>query len=266
MRTIPEDGKARDDTEWCSRGCQIFSRGWSSEQFSNHPCTVMLAIREATLGAGQVVQSYDPPRSLVGRFGGISMKHLPSTQRSHNLGRICTTGKWAIGAPGALLETWRGPASQTHTYHVRRRLQRRPHSGRCSGRVAPPFETPTDNGAHVSETCAPPQLWSFATWFAQPVPPNPRLEGHAWRGHHGAQSRPDHVLLSVSWASSPVTVAFRSSQRLRGTALAPIDLAPLRLLRCSIDFEPGPAGEAYALGQSNLSAATTDLHFAKPFV
>ena len=42
MRTIPKDGKARDDTitpvrsEWCSRGHQIFSWGWSSDEFSNH--------------------------------------------------------------------------------------------------------------------------------------------------------------------------------------------------------------------------------------
>ena len=85
MRTIPKDGKARDDTitpvrsEWCSKGYQIFSWCWSSGEFSNHACGVLIAIREATFGAGQIVQRYDPPRSLVGRMGGIRVK---SRQRS----------------------------------------------------------------------------------------------------------------------------------------------------------------------------------------
>ena len=49
-------------------------RGWSSGEFSNH-CGVLIAIREATVGAGQVVQRCDPPKSLVGRMGGIRVKN-----------------------------------------------------------------------------------------------------------------------------------------------------------------------------------------------
>ena len=42
--------KTKDDTitpvrsEWCSRGFQIFSWGWSSGEFSNHACGVLIAI------------------------------------------------------------------------------------------------------------------------------------------------------------------------------------------------------------------------------
>ena len=43
------------------------------------------------------------------------------------------------------------------------------------------------------------------------------------------QSRPDHLLLSVDLTAPPVTIVFRSSHTLRGTAFAPIDHAPLRL-------------------------------------
>ena len=56
MRTIPRDGKAKDDTitpvrsEQCSRGHNIFSWGWSNGEFSNHACGVLIAIREATVG------------------------------------------------------------------------------------------------------------------------------------------------------------------------------------------------------------------------
>ena len=31
--------------------------------------------RAATVGAGQIVQRYDPPRSMAGRFGGIRVKN-----------------------------------------------------------------------------------------------------------------------------------------------------------------------------------------------
>ena len=41
-----------------------------------------------------------------------------------------------------------------------------------------PCESPTDNGAHVSEVCRAAHLWSPSTWAARPVPPNPCWEGN----------------------------------------------------------------------------------------
>ena len=58
-----------------------------------------------------------------------------------------------------------------------------------------PCETLTDNSAPLSDICAAAQLWSLARWSATPVPANPSWEGKAWKGHNGAESRPDHILL-----------------------------------------------------------------------
>ena len=86
-----------------------------------------------------------------------------------------------------------------------------------------PCENLTDNRGKAA------QLWSPSTWAARSVPSNPCWEGNTWRGYTGEQSRPDHILLSVDLASPPVTVDFLSSRNLRGTALASIDHAPLRI-------------------------------------
>ena len=138
MRTIPK-GKARDGTttpvrlEWCSRGYHNFSWSWSSGEFSNHACGVLTTIQEAIFGAGQIVQRYDPPRSLAGRTGGIRVKKLASTQRSHNSRRVRTTGKWTFRAQRAPLGSRHkdnGKASETHVGHFWRRLQRGPHARR----------------------------------------------------------------------------------------------------------------------------------------
>ena len=53
-----------------------FSWGWSSGKFSSDAGGVLITIREAKVGAGQIVQRYDPPRSLAGRMGGIRVKSL----------------------------------------------------------------------------------------------------------------------------------------------------------------------------------------------
>ena len=72
-RTTPKEEKAKDDTITPVRS-------------------------EWSVGAGQIAQRYDPPRSLAGRIGGIRGEKLASTQRSHNFGRVRTTGKWTFGA------------------------------------------------------------------------------------------------------------------------------------------------------------------------
>ena len=129
-----------------------------------------------------------------------------------------------------------------------------------------PCESLTDNGAHVSEVCKAAQLWSPSTWAARPVPPNPCWEGNTWRGHRGEQSRPDHILLSIDLASPPVTVDFLSSRDLRGTALAPIDHAPLRITLRYRFRAVGRRGGGRRFDRARLAAATTDLHFAKQFI
>ena len=223
MRTIPRDRKARDDTitpvrsEWSSRGYNIFSWGWNNGEFSNHACGVLIAIREATVGAGQIVQRYDPPRSMAGRLGGIRVKNW----QAH--------GDLTILAGYAPQEN--GPPQHNEHFwdQVTKTLAKLPRrtsiifGGDFNGDPLPddaaigwhhPCETLTDNGAHVSEVCRAAQLWSPATWSARPVPPNLCWEGNTWRGHKGEQSRPDHILLSIDLASPPVTVDFFSSRNL----------------------------------------------------
>ena len=80
------------------------------------------------------------------------------------------------------------------------------------------------------------------------------------------QSRPDHILLSVDLASPPVTVDFRSSRNLRRTALAPIDRAPLRITLQYRFPAASRRGRPRRLDRAKLCAATTDLHFANPFI
>ena len=238
MRTIPRDGKAKDDTitpvrsEWCSRGYKI-SWGWSNGEFSNHACGVLIAIREATVGAGQFVQRYDPPRSIAGRFGGIRAK----SWQAH--------GDLTILAGHAPQEN--GPSQHKEHFwdQVTKTMAKLPRrtsiifGGDFNGDSLPddaaigwqhPCGNLTDNGAHIDEICKAAQLWSPSTWAARSVPSNPCWEGNTWRGYTGEQSRPDHILLSVDLASPPVTVDFLSSRNLRGTALASIDHAPLRIM------------------------------------
>ena len=45
-------------------------------------------------------------------------------------------------------------------------------------------------------------------------------------GQNGLQRRPDHISHSVDLSSPPVALDFWSSQRFRGTSVAPIDHAP----------------------------------------
>ena len=79
-------------------------------------------------------------------------------------------------------------------------------------------------------------------------------------------SRPDHILLSVDLASPPGTVDFLSSRNLRGTALASIDHAPLRITLRYRFRAFGQRGGRRRFDRARLAAATTDLHFAKQFV
>ena len=90
MRTTPRDGRLRDDTvtlasEWSSRGYQIFSWGWSSGGLSNLARGVLIAIREGTFRAGQIVQRYDPPTSLAGRMTGIRVTNWQTDSVLTNL-------------------------------------------------------------------------------------------------------------------------------------------------------------------------------------
>ena len=275
MRTMPRDGKAKDDTitpvrsEWCSRGYKFFSWGWNNGEFSNHACGVLIAIREATVGAGQIVQRYDPPRSMAGRLGGIRVKNW----QAH--------GDLTILAGYAPQEN--GPSEHKEHFwdQVTKTMAKLPRrtsiifGGDFNGDPLPddaaigwyhPCESLTDNGAHVSEVCRAAQLWSPSTWAARPVPPNPCWEGNTWRGHRGEQSRPDHILLSIDLASPPVTVDFLSSRDLRGTALAPIDHAPLRISLRYRFRAVGRRGGGRRFDRARLAAATTDLHFAKQFI
>ena len=67
---------------------------WLSGKFSNHACGVLIAIRGATVGAGQIVQRYDPPRSLAGRSW-------------------LNTGKRTLGAQRALLGSYHKDSGKT---------------------------------------------------------------------------------------------------------------------------------------------------------
>ena len=130
-----------------------------------------------------------------------------------------------------------------------------------------PCETLTDNGAHISEICAAAQLWSPATWSAKPVLANLSEEGNTWQGHNGAQSKLDNILLSVDLTAPPVTIDFRSSHTLRGTALlTSIGHAPLRLTMQYRFRVRKQREKPRRLDRAKLAAATTDLHFAKHFI
>ena len=77
---------------------------------------MLIAIREATFGAGQIVQRYDPPRSLAGRMGGIKVKNWQA-HSDLTIRRVRTTRKWTFGAQRALLGSRHkdnGKTSETH--------------------------------------------------------------------------------------------------------------------------------------------------------
>ena len=128
-----------------------------------------------------------------------------------------------------------------------------------------PCETLKDNGAHINEICAAAQLWSPATWSAKPVPANPSWEGNTWQGHNGAQSRPGNILLSVDLTAPQVTIDFRFSHTMRGTALASIDHAPLRLTMQYRFRVRKQREKPRRLDRAKLAAATTDLHIREAF-
>ena len=213
------------------------------------------------------MQRHDPPRSMAGRYGGIGLR---SWQAHSDL----------IILPGFPQEC--GPLEHKEHFwdHVTKTMAKLPRrtsftfGGDYNGDPIPddaaigwhhPCDTLTDNRAYISESCVA-QLWNPTTWSARPMPPNPSWEGDTWRGHNGVQSRPDHILLSVDLASPRVTVDFRSSQTLEGTALAPIDHAPLRIT-LQYRFRAGDQREnPRRLDRAKFAATTTDLHFAKPFV
>ena len=69
------------------------------------------------------------------------------------------------------------------------------------------------------------------------------------------------MLLSVDLATPPVTIDFRSL-KMKRTALAPIDHAPLRIV-LQYRFRAATRQEATKrLDGAKFAAATTDLHFA----
>ena len=223
-------------------------RGLSSGEFSNHACGELIAIQKATFAAGQIVQRYDPPRSLAGRMGGIRVK----SWQAH-----CDLIIFERSAPQE-----NGP-SQRHWAKLPRRTS---IIDDAAIGWQHPCETLTDNGALINEICAAAQLWSPATWSAKPVPANPGWEGNTWQGYTGVQSRPDHILLSADLTAPPVTIDFRSSHTLRGTVLASIDHAPLRLTMQYRFRVRKQREKPRRLDRAKLAAATTDLHFAKHFI
>ena len=254
-------------SEWCSRG-YIFSWGWNNREFSNHSCGVLIAIREATVGAGQNVQRYDPPRSMAGRFGGIRVKNW----QAH--GDLTILARYAPqeNGPSQHKEHFWDQVTKTMAKLPRRtsifwrRLQRGPLPGRRGNRVASPVRE-----SHGQRCARRRDMQSRAALepvdlAARPVPSNPCWEGNTWRGHKGEQSRPDHILLSVDLASPPVTVDFLSSRNLRGTALAPIDHAPLRITLRYRFRAVGRREGRRRFDRARLAAGTTDLHFAKQLI
>ena len=162
---------------------------------------VLIAIREATFGAGQIVQRHDPPRSLAGRMGGIRVKKT---------GKHKETSRFSQGTHHRKMDL----RSITSTSGIT--SQRQWQSFRDARRS---FLEETSTGtpcqtmrrAHINEICTVAQLWSPATWSAKPVPSNPSSEGNTRQGHNGVQSRPDHILLSVDLTAPPVTIDVRSS-------------------------------------------------------
>ena len=213
MRAIPRDGEARDDTITPVKRISDFFLGlefwtilqscvWSDDR---HP--------RGDFGAGQVVQRHDPPGSMAGRFGGIRVRNW----QAHSDLIILTGFPQECGPSGHKGHFWN---HVTKTIAQLRRRTSFTFGGDFNGDPIPddaaigwhhPCETLTDNGAHISEICAA-QLWNPTTWSARPMPPNPSWEGNTWRGHNGAQSRPDRILLLVDLASPSVTFDFRSSQ------------------------------------------------------
>ena len=215
------------------------------------------------------MQRYDPPRSMAGRFGGIRVKNW---QANGDLTLLAGYAPQENGPPQHKEHFW---DQVTKTLAKLPRRTSIIFGGDFNGDPLPddaaigwhhPCGILTDNGAHVSEVCRAAQLWSPATWSARPVPPNLCWEGNTWRGHNGEQSRPDHILLSVDLASPPVTVDFLSSTNLRGTALAPIDHAPLRIAIRYQFRAAGRRGGRRRFDRAKLAAATTDLFFAKQFI
>ena len=272
MRTTPRDGKAKDDTitpvrsEWCSRGYQIFSWRWNNGEFSNHACGVLVAIREATVGAGQIVQRYDPPRSMAGRFGGIRVRKLASTRRPQHFGRVCTTGQWTLAAQGALLGSRykdNGKASKAHIHYFWRRLQRGPP--RRSGGIAHP--RPSRTTVRTSARCAR-QRSSGARRLGLRDRCHRTLAGKETLGEDTMGNKAGLItfLLSVDLASPPVTVDFLSSRNMRRNALAPIDHAPLRITLRYRFRAVGRRGGRRRFDRARLAAATTGVHFAKQFI
>ena len=177
-----------------------------------------------------------------------------------NWRRVRTTGKWTFGAQRALLGSRHkdnGKTSETHVDHFWKRLQRGPHARRCSDRVPTPLrDAHRQRKAHQHDLRSGPAL-DPTTWSAKPVPANPGWEGITWQGNNGVQSRPDHILLSVNLTAPPVTIYFRSSHTLSGTALASIDHASLRLTMQYRFRVRKQLEKPRRLDRAKLAAATT---------
>ena len=268
--TSADPGKSRQRhakvSQWSKH--RSTSSSWNLDTLNHGKLERFLTYFDADI-TGQIVQRYDPPRSMAGRFGGIRVKKLASTRRPHCFGRVCTTRKRTPAAQGALLgssHTDNGKASKTHIHHLWKRLQWGPLPDGAAIGWHHQCEALTDNGAHISEICGAAQLWTPATWSSRWVPSNPCWEANTWQGHNGEQSKPDHILLSVDLATPPVTVDFLSSRNLRGTALAPIDHAPLRITLRYRSRAAGRRGRKKRFDRAKLAAAATDLHFAKQFI
>ena len=223
MRTIPRDGKAKDDTitpvrsEWCSRGYKIFSWGWSNGEFSNHACGLLFAIREATVGAGQIVQRYDPPRSMAGRYGGIRVKNW----QAHGDLTILAGYAPQESGPSQHKEHFWDQVTKTMAKHPRRTSII--FGGDFNGDPLPDdaaigWQHLCENLSHGQWSAHRRDLQSSAALESVDlgceigaIEP-PCWEGNTWRGYTGEQSRPDHILLSVDLASPPVTVDSLSPQ------------------------------------------------------
>ena len=153
------------------------------------------------MGAGQIVQRYDPPRSRAGRMGGIRVKNW----QAHS--DLTILAGYAPQESGPL------EPKQHFWDHVTKTMAKFPkltsikfggdfngdpmRDDAAIGRHHA-CETITDNGENISEICAAAQLWSPTAWAARPMPPDPSWEESTWRGQNGVQSRPDHILLSVT--------------------------------------------------------------------
>ena len=204
MRTTPKDGTARDGTitlvrsDRCPRGCHT-SPGVGVLENS-----AIMHIQEAIFGAGQIVRvvlsaevtgrphernqrkNWQTDSELKNLAGYAPQESGPSEHKNIFLGSRHKDNR---------------QASKTHIGHFRRRLQHGPHARRCGGWRAAPLRD-----AHGQ--------WSAQRYLrggsalepghmAKPVQANPRWEGNTWQGRNRAQSRPDHVLLSVDLTAPP---------------------------------------------------------------